>query len=146
LFHGRLSARSILFDLNHCIQIVNFDPIVLEAVESESESETEEGMQLGGISGEGLRRARDIQAFALILLKIVVGESATGAASIPASVPDFVTKIIKLGLDRTSDEGYSFDDIFEILKKNNFQIEDGVDSEEVSAFVSWVESAEHPDQ
>jgi serine/threonine protein kinase len=42
LFHGRLSARSILFDLNHCIQIVNFDSIALEVVESENESEPEE--------------------------------------------------------------------------------------------------------
>jgi hypothetical protein len=144
LFHGRLSARSILFDLNHCIQIVNFDPIVLEVVESERE--IEEGMQLGGISGEEWRLERDIQAFALILLEIVVGGSATGVQSIPASIPDFVAEIIKLGLYRTSVKRYSFDDIFEILKENNFRIEDSVDSEEVSTFASWVESAEHLDQ
>jgi hypothetical protein len=103
-------------------------------------------MQLGGISGEEWRLERDIQAFALILFEIVVGGSATGAASIPASIPDFVVEIIKLGLYRTSDKRYSFNDIFEILKKNDFQIEDGVDSKVVSAFVNWVESAEHPDQ
>jgi hypothetical protein len=146
LFHGRLSARSILFDLTNCIQIVNFDPIVLEVVANKSESETEEGMQLGGISGEEWRSNRDIQAFALILFEIVVGRSATGVASIPSSIPDFVAKIIKLGLYRTSVKSYSFNDIFKILKQNNFRIEDGVDSEEVSAFVSWVESADHPDQ
>jgi serine/threonine protein kinase len=144
LFHGRLSARSILFDLNHCIQIVDFDPIVLEVIESESE--TEEGVQLGGISGEEWRLERDIQAFALILFEIIVGGSATDVASIPASIPDFVAEIIKLGFYRTSDNKYSFNDIFEILKQNNFRIEDGVDSEEVSMFVSWIESAEHPDQ
>jgi serine/threonine protein kinase len=148
LFHGRLSARNILFDLNHCIQIVNFDPIVLEVVEreSESENETEEGMQLGGMSGEEWRLERDIRAFASILFEIVAGGSATGAASIPASIPSFVAKIIELGLYRTFIEKYSFSDIFEILKQNNFRIEDGVDSEEVSTFASWVESAEHPDQ
>jgi hypothetical protein len=34
----------------------------------------------------------------------------------------------------------------EILKKNDFQIEDGVDPAEVSLFVNWVESAEWPDK
>jgi hypothetical protein len=126
LFHGRLSARSILFDLNHYIQIVNFDPTVLEAVER--------------------RLEKDIQAFALILFEIVVGGSPTGVESIPWYIPDFVAEIIKLGLYRTSDKRYSFDDIFGILKQNNFRIHNDVDSEEVSAFVSWVESAEHPDQ
>jgi hypothetical protein len=33
-----------------------------------------------------------------------------------------------------------------MLKEHNFQIEDGVDSTEVSSFVSWIESAEYPDQ
>jgi serine/threonine protein kinase len=148
LFHGDLSARNIVIDLNDCIQIINFDPIVLEVVESEnrSESEPEEGKQLGWISLEERRLERDIQAFALILLEIVVGGSATGVTSIPASIPNFVTEIIKLGLYRISDKRYSFNDIFKILEQNNFRIEDGVDSEEVSAFVSWVESAEHSDQ
>jgi hypothetical protein len=146
LFHGCLSARNILFDLNHCIQIIDFDPIVLEVVESESESETEEGMQLGGISGEGRRLERDIQAFALILFEIVVGRSATGVASIPASIPNFVAEIIKSGLYRISEERYSFNDIFEILEQNHFLIEDGVDTAEVSALVGWAESAEHSDQ
>jgi hypothetical protein len=82
----------------------------------------------------------------LILFEIVVGRSATGVASIPASIPAFVAEIIKLGLYRTSIERYSFNDIFKILKQNNFRIEDGVGSEEVSAFGSWIESAEHPDQ
>jgi hypothetical protein len=144
LFHGRLSARSILFDLNHCIQSVNFDPIVLEVIESESEPE--EGMQLGGISKEEWRLERDIQAFALILFEIVVGESATGAASIATRIPDFVAEIITLGLYRTSCKRYSFNDIFEILKENNFRIEDGFNSKKVSAFVRWVESADHPDK
>jgi hypothetical protein len=144
LFHGLLSARNIRFDLKHCIQVVNFDPIGLEVVESESE--TKEGIQLGGISGEEWRLERDIQAFALILFEIVVGGLATGEASIPSSIPDFVAEIIKLGLHRTSVKRYSFNDIFKLLKQNSFQIEDGVDLEEVSTFVSWIESADHPDK
>jgi serine/threonine protein kinase len=76
LFHGDLSARNIVIDLNDCIEIMNFDRIVLEVVESESEPE--KGKQLGWISLEERRLERDIQAFALILLEIVVGGSATG--------------------------------------------------------------------
>jgi hypothetical protein len=41
-----------------------------------------------------------------------------------------------------SEAKYSFQDIFETLKANEFRIEDDVDSAEVSAFVSWVASAE----
>jgi hypothetical protein len=44
-----------------------------------------------------------------------------------------------------SGRSYSFNTILEILKRHDFEIEDGVDSAEVSAFVSWVESAEYPD-
>jgi hypothetical protein len=47
---------NLLKSSNHCIQIVDFDPIVLDVVESE----TEEGMQLGGMSGEEWRREREI--------------------------------------------------------------------------------------
>jgi hypothetical protein len=41
---------------------------------------------------------------------------------------------------------YSFGNIFEILKENELRIEDGVDSVEVSALVSWVGSAERPEK
>jgi serine/threonine protein kinase len=50
LFHGHLTGNNILFDSNHCIQIVDFTPIVLEVGKNEREgkSESEEGIQLGG--------------------------------------------------------------------------------------------------
>jgi serine/threonine protein kinase len=48
LIHGHLTASNILFDSEHCIQIVDFDPIFLEA--RESESENEEATQLVGFS------------------------------------------------------------------------------------------------
>jgi hypothetical protein len=50
--------------------------------------------------------------------------------------------IIQSGLSSRPGRSYSFNTILEILKQNKFQIEDGVDTAEVSAFVSWVESAE----
>jgi hypothetical protein len=66
--------------------------------------------------------------------------------SIPPGIPSFVSTILESGLSARSGTGYSFNTILEILKENNFQIEDGVDSAEVSAFVSWVESAESHDK
>jgi hypothetical protein len=65
--------------------------------------------------------------------------------SIPTGIPDFVSRMIKSGLSPISGRNKSFGTILKLLKWNDFQIEDGVDSAEVSAFVSWVESAEHPD-
>jgi serine/threonine protein kinase len=43
LIHGHLSGHNILFDCDHCIQIVDFHPIILEIDDSamEMESETE---------------------------------------------------------------------------------------------------------
>jgi hypothetical protein len=76
----------------------------------------------------------------------VFGRPPQGEVFISTGIPDFVSKIIRSGLSRLSGRSYSFNAILEILKKNDFKIEDGVDSAEVSEFVSWVESAEHPDK
>jgi hypothetical protein len=51
-----------------------------------------------------------------------------------------MSTIIKSGL--AFETRYTFEDVFEIWEKNSFQIERDVKSAEVSAFVSWVESAE----
>jgi tRNA A-37 threonylcarbamoyl transferase component Bud32 len=47
LIHGRLSTRSIVFDSDHCIQIVGFNPMFLEV----SEGEGDEATQLKSFSG-----------------------------------------------------------------------------------------------
>jgi hypothetical protein len=150
LVHGHLTGNNILFDFDHCIQIVDFKPIQLEIGQSENErftkSESEEGLQLGGFSGEGLTREKDIEAFASILFEVVVGRPANGETSVPANIPTFVSSIIESGLWLKSKSKCSFHDIFEILKENDFLIEDEVDSAEVSGFVSWVESAEDSDK
>jgi serine/threonine protein kinase len=142
LVHSHLTGNSILFDSDHCIQIVDFNPIDLESGEHESE----EWIQLGGFSGKWWTPEWDIQAFASILFELVVGSRPQGEASILRSIPDFVSRMIDPGLDLTSETRYSFNAILEILKQNNFPIEDGVDSAEISAFVRWVESAEHPEK
>jgi hypothetical protein len=124
--------------------MVDFDPIILEFGEMEMESEY--GTQLVGFSGEGWTAERDIQAFVSILSELVFGGSPQGEASIPTGIPDFVSRIIESGLSPISRRDYSFNTILNVLKQNNFQIEDGVDSAEVSAFVNCVESAEQPDK
>jgi hypothetical protein len=69
LLHGHLTENNILFDSDHCIQIVDFNPIVLEV----GESENQERAQLGGFSGEGWTPKRDIPAFASILFELMFG-------------------------------------------------------------------------
>jgi hypothetical protein len=140
LVHGHLTGNNILFDSGHCIQIVDFNPIPLEV------SENDEVTRLRGFSGERWTLEKDIQAFTSILFEIMIGVRPQGELSIPTGIPDFVSRIIKSGLSRISKTRYSFNMILEILKQNEFQIEDGVDSAEVSAFVNWVESAESPDK
>jgi serine/threonine protein kinase len=142
LLHGHLTGNNILFDSEHCVQIVDFNPIPLEIGEGTSEDRT----QFEGFSREEWARERDIQAFASILFELVFGRPLQGEAFIPTGIPDFVSRIIESGLSPISRTGYSFNTILKILKQNKFQIEDGVDSAEVSAFVSWVESAEQPDK
>jgi hypothetical protein len=134
LLHGCLTTNNILFDLDDGLQIVDFQPMLLDVAE--------EGTQIGGFSGEGWSPETDVHAFASILFEIVVGRSADGETCAPSDIPAFVSRIIETVLWSTSETRLSFHDIFEILKQNNFQIEDDVDSGEVSAFVSWIESAE----
>jgi hypothetical protein len=105
-------------------------------------AESEDGAQLGGFSGEGWTPEKDVRAFVSILLGIVFGDPQQDDASIHTSIPAFVSEMIGSGLSPLSISCYSFNTILEILKQNDFKIEDGVDSAEVSSFVNWVESAE----
>jgi serine/threonine protein kinase len=138
LVHGHLTGHNILFDSDHCIQIVDFNPIFLET----GEIENDDGTQFVGFSGKEWTPETDIQAFASILSDLLCRHPPQGEASITTGIPDFVYKIIKSGLSPISRTHYSFNTILKILKQNKFQIEDGVDSAEVSAFINWVESAE----
>jgi serine/threonine protein kinase len=142
LVHGHLTMNNILFDSDHCIQIVDFQPIALEVDNMEMESEY--GTQLDGFSGKRWTLDRNMEGFASILYELVFGHPPQGEASIPTGIPDFVSSIIKSGLSPLSRINYSLNTILNILKENDFGIEDGVDSAEVSRFVSWVESAEYP--
>jgi serine/threonine protein kinase len=142
LIHGHLTGNDILFDSDHCIQIVDFKPILLEVGESKSEERT----QPFGFSGEGWTGERDIEAFVSILSELVFGHPPLDETAIHTAIPDFVFTIIESSLDPASKRTYSFNDILDILKQNEFKIEDDVDSAEVSVFVSWVESVEYLDK
>jgi serine/threonine protein kinase len=150
LIPGHLTGNNILFDSDDCIQIVDFNGIDFAVGEGESEVEgedaSEELTQFGGFSARGWTPEKDIQAFASILSELVFGHPPQDEVSIPTGIPDFVSEIIESGLSPISGSSYSFNTILDILKENNFQIEAGVDSAEVSGFVSWIESTEPPGQ
>jgi hypothetical protein len=55
------------------------------------------------------------------------GRPAQGEASIPTGIPDFVSRILESGLSPISRRNYSFNTILDLLKQNDFRIEDGVD-------------------
>jgi hypothetical protein len=116
--------------------------MVLEDLESEGESDEEP--QIAGFFRARWRPEMDIHGFALILSEILFGRPAQSETSIPTGIPKFVSMIIESGLSSTSALRYSFKAIFDILKENNFGIEDGVDLAEVWRFVRWVQSAELP--
>jgi serine/threonine protein kinase len=144
LLHGHLTTSNILFDSDHCIQIVDFNPILMKLEVVENESESKEGKHLGDFSKGRWTPKTDVHAFASILFEIIVGQPANSQSSIPRSIPEFVSTIIESGLRSKSERKCSFHNIFEILKTNNFLIANSVDTSEVYAFVNRVKSAEYP--
>jgi serine/threonine protein kinase len=135
LLHGGLNSGNVLFDGGGRIQLADFHLMRRD----------------GGFSGEGegWSPQTDVSAFAMLLFEIVAGHpspspsaaKADGEAILPPGVPAFVSEIIEGGLRPITGSELSFIAIFETLKNNDFRIVAGVDSEEVSAFVSRVESA-----
>jgi serine/threonine protein kinase len=124
LLHGAVKAENILFDADRGIQIADFSAIRLESG------------AVDPFSGANWSPSADVCAFTSLLSEIAVGGAAIrsigGVDRRP--IPEFVWRIIE--------EGQSFVDIVDRLKANRFEILGGVDSEEVSAFVALVESAE----
>jgi serine/threonine protein kinase len=133
LIHGHLNSNNIHFDVDHHIQIAEFGLIGLEVRER----------KMGGFAGSGWTAQMDVHGFALIFFEILTGRSAKGETFLPPNIPKFVSKIITRGLWSKSKIKHSFCNIFDILKRNNFKIMEGVDSSEVFAFANWVESLEH---
>jgi serine/threonine protein kinase len=137
LLHGHLTANNVLFTDDGLIQICDFCVKSLSDVGSHPEAMAE----AGGFSGKSWRPAADVRAFAELLSKIVIGDSAEESGC-SLSVPEFVLKMIERGESLDSNEKLSFVNIFETLKANQFRILEGVDSKEVSDFVNWIEFSE----
>jgi hypothetical protein len=100
------------------------------------------------LSSERWSPNSDIRGFVSILIEIIVGHPVILSGveqcevTLPRDVPVFVSELIESGQSREWRIGHSFNDIFEILKTNDFEIVSGVDSADVLAFVDWVESNE----
>jgi serine/threonine protein kinase len=128
LLHGGLKASNVLFDADRRIQIADFSPTRVDTGAVEP------------FSGDGRSQAADLSAFASLLSEIAGG--AAGWPPVPAGVPEFVSRMIEEGRSPDSRRRLSFVRIVERLKENRFEIVAGVDSQEVAAFVAWVESVE----
>jgi hypothetical protein len=129
LIHGCLTTNSIVFDLNHRIQITDF----LRSLS---------GRAICGFSTEGWNPETDIRGFVSILFEIIAGCPPSDKAAILADVPLFVSEMIDAGLSGESIRLPSFRDIFETLKWHDFGIMADVDSADVLTFVGWVELLE----
>jgi serine/threonine protein kinase len=161
LIHGGMKPSNVLFDESHRIRIADFGRSRLDLRESAATARgaASEFAAPEMLSDEERTAKTDVFSFALILFEIVVGLPALGRTSppeelgklpvnacerveIPGFVPEFVSVFIESGLSANPRERPSFDDISEALKTNDFRIADGVDVDEVSAFVSLMESSE----
>jgi serine/threonine protein kinase len=134
LIHGNLTSDNILFDSNDCIEIVDFESMLSEVEEMEGEEET----QLGGFLSQRWNPEMDVGAFALILFEIVCGYPAESGTFIPTGIPEFVSMIFESELCSTSTTGYSFNDIFYILHRNDFKIEDDVTQQRFQDLSAWL--------
>jgi serine/threonine protein kinase len=137
LLHGHLTGDNVLFDDDGLIQICDFCVKSLSEVGDKSETMAE----VGGFSGEGWKPAADVKAFAELLSRIVIDDSAEERGR-SLSVPTFVLSLIEGVQSLDSNATLSFVDIFETLKAHDFRILEGVDSKEVSTLVSWIEFSE----
>jgi serine/threonine protein kinase len=143
LLHEAVKASNILFDADRRIQIADFSPIRLDTGAVEPFSS-----EVKPFPGEGWAPTADVPAFASLLFEIAVGGTATppigaaGGPPFPAAVPTFVSLMIEDGRSPESARCLSSAEIVARLKANRFEIMAGVDSDQVSAFVSLVESSE----
>jgi serine/threonine protein kinase len=137
LLHGHLTGDNVLFNDDGLIRICDFCVKSLSKIGANSEAIAE----VGGFSGESWRPAADVRAFAELLSRIVIGDSAEDRGC-SLSVPVFVLEMIERGQSLDSNAKLSFMDIFDTLKNKDFRILEGVDSKEISNFVSWIELTE----
>jgi hypothetical protein len=151
LIHGHLNSRNIFFDSDDRIEITDFGVIGEEIEDNENENESDGDVSVnvnvgaGGFSSAGWFPKIDIEGFVSILIEILVGHPATQSdvsnsqLILPPDVPMFVLEMISANQSPDVGISESFNNIFDHLKENNFQILSGVDSAEVLNFVRWIE-------
>jgi serine/threonine protein kinase len=140
LIHGNLNSNNILLDEAHRIQMIGFGRMDLEMQEGECGP--------GGDVDKGWAGQADIRAFGSLLVEITVGQPSILAGdrdsegTVKLGVSILVSEIIEKIQSKNWMRVNSLNSIIDILKKNEFQIEEGVDSEEVLEFVRWIEFME----
>jgi hypothetical protein len=141
LIHGHLNSRNIFFDSAHRIEITEFGVMGQEVEENENDGD----VGVRSFSGAEWSPKIDLEGFVSILVEIIVGRPATqsgvsnGQTIFPADSPMFVLKMIPADQWAGGRICESFNDVFDLLKKNDFEIPSGVDSAEVLTFITWVE-------
>jgi serine/threonine protein kinase len=143
--HGNLNSTNIVFDKDHRIQMTHFAEMDLEVQEGDFDIRA----CVGEFLEERWSGQADVRAFGSLLVEMTVGSpstlpgSRTSEGTKNQGIAKFFSEMIKSIEFKSYQEVHSLNSIVDILKKNEFQIERGVDSEEVWEFVRWVELCEY---
>jgi serine/threonine protein kinase len=137
LLHGHLTGDNVFFIENGMIQITDFGLTGLAALVRDHGSETD----VGNFSGESWRPTADVRSFRKLLSEIVVGAPADEGGRDPG-IPFFVSEMINREQSTDLHTAESFAQLLKELKEHEFEILEGVEVQEVSNFVRWIESTE----
>jgi hypothetical protein len=137
LHHGHLTGDNVFLKEDGMIQISDFS--VHNLLNEEGDKRVETGFY--DFFGENFTPTADIQAFSRILSEIVFGTSSERGRPM-REIPSFVFELIERA--QCTDLGIfeSFTDILSILKKNDFNIIEGVESGKVFEFVNLITLSE----
>jgi serine/threonine protein kinase len=158
LIHRDLKPSNILLDANYHVKICDFGASRFHALSVPMSTGVGNMMYMAPEIWNGdndYSNKIDIFAFALITYEILLGTAVfaglegkpaqicklvtSGArASIPWRIPGFMRKLIQSCWDQKPALRPSFDEIFSILKANEYKIEDNVDSKQVEDYVTCI--------
>jgi hypothetical protein len=128
------------FDVDNRIQVTDFSPSDLRFRSNEWDGDV--------FSGEGWWGDVDLRGFAAILFEIMFGHPSTllevlnDERNLGSDIPIFVRELLVAEQSQECGFRQSFNDIFKILKNNDFQMFSGVDFSDLLGLVEWVESYE----
>jgi serine/threonine protein kinase len=142
--HGSLKPSNILFDKDQQVQIVDFCSSRLR------ECASNDGDVNGrcNSSDEEETLMTDVASFSSILFEILVGRSVVQHVSqcdevaIPSFIPSFVRELMESGWSVDPAKRPSFDNIYETLKANDFDVVEGNEVDEVWMYVDFLENCQ----